>query len=188
MVPEKYKAVPGQFLAVPNWYDLVQTGTYCSVLISLILNRAFLLDSLLQCCPAGSSDECKHKNVLINTRTSLSFWRQRRRRRGGRHRRGRRLLFMLSFSSGAGAVGAVGRVCCLGLELAGQVLGLELAGQVLGHWTTSKLAPTPAFLRMLVESGGRVAEFCAKSVRVHGINIYLEKIGLSITLCSARIC
>jgi hypothetical protein len=30
---------------------------------------------------------------------------------------------MLSFSSGASAVGPVGRVCCLGLDFAGQGLG-----------------------------------------------------------------
>jgi hypothetical protein len=35
--------------------------------------------------------------------------------------------------------------------------------------------PTPAFFRMLVESGERVAEFCAKSVRVHGIKFLENK-------------
>ena len=33
----------------------------------------------------------------------------------------------------------------------------------------------PAFFRMLVESGRRVAEFCAKSVRVHGIKFLENK-------------
>ncbi len=33
--------------------------------------------------------------------------------------------------------------------------------------------PTPAFLRMLVESSRRVSQFCATSVRVHGIK-FLE--------------
>ncbi len=35
--------------------------------------------------------------------------------------------------------------------------------------------PTPAFLRMLVERGRRVAEFCATSVRVNGIKFLENK-------------
>jgi heat-inducible transcriptional repressor len=61
------------------------------------------------------SDLTRFAGVVVTPRRSSGF------RRGGW---GRRLLFMLSFLSGAGAVGAVGQVCCLGLEPADQGLGL----------------------------------------------------------------
>ncbi len=107
----RYQAVPRQYKEVPSCtktvvsstdryiqYILVHTGTYCFVLI-------FLLNQLM-----------------------LS-WAFAGRRSGFRcGGRGRRLLFMLSFFSGTGAVGAVWQVCCL---------GLELADQGLGHGTTS---------------------------------------------------
>ncbi len=49
------------------------------------------------------------------------------------------------------------------------VSNLQIKGLALGQ------LPTPAFLRMLVESGERVAEFCAKRVRVHGIKFLENK-------------
>ncbi len=46
-------------------------------------------------------------------------------------------------------------------ECAVLALNLQIKGLAMGQ------PPTPAFLRMLVESSERVADFCAKSVRVH---------------------
>ena len=60
-------------------------------------------------------------------------------------------------SAASVAASSVGHVCSLGLELVGQGPGQA----------------TPAFLRILVESSERVAEFCLKSVRVHEIK-FLE--------------
>ncbi len=46
-------------------------------------------------------------------------------------------------------------------ECAVLALNLQIKGLAMGE------PPTPAFFRMLVENGERVADFCAKSVRVH---------------------
>ena len=63
--------------------------------------------------------------------------------------------------SGADAVGAVG--CAV------------LASNLQVKCLATGQPPTPAFFRMLVESGRRVAEFCEKSVRVHGIKFLENK-------------
>jgi len=77
-------------------------------------------------------------------------------RRGGRGRR-------LRPSSAAQVPSAPSGACAV------LASNLQVKGLATGQ------PPTPAFFRMLVESGRRVAEFCAKSVRVHGIKFLENK-------------
>ena len=143
-----------RYKEVPSGTKEVQGSTDRYVLLCSDLfaepGFAFLLDSLLQCCPAGSSV------FKINASTSTimiyltlgpvcpsalgSFvpfaLGERNRALAAQGSRGqpprlpprRAGAAPASFFSGADAVCAVGCVCCL---------GLELASQGLGHWTTS---------------------------------------------------
>ena len=118
----------------------------------------------------------KHDHDLLNTRTRLSFcsW----------------VLCPLCFGGALAAQGSRGQPPWLPPRRLGRRLRPSSVAQMpsapsgacavlASNLQVKGLAtgqpPTPAFFRVLVESGERVAEFCAKSVRVHGIKFLENK-------------